>query len=88
MSIAASANEAMPAPPYHQACARRSRQIASIWTGSRPSTSGATPRTSSAVAREASGHIVTASPQPTAPSSVVTRTRHRCRSAPSSFGSG
>ena len=40
------------------------------------------------VARQTSGHDVTASPQPTVPSSASIRQSVRCRIAPLSFGSG
>ena len=90
MSIAESANDEMPPRlPYHQARCLQRRQMSTLSSGSRPTTSSAAmPSIIASVARQTSGHEVTASPQPTVPSSASMRQSVRCRSAPLSFGSG
>ena len=90
MSIAESAKEEMPPRfPYHHARRRQLRQMSTLSSGSRPTTSSRPiPSIIASVARQASGHDVTASPQPTVPSSASIRHSVRWRIAPLSFGSG
>ena len=90
MSMAESAKEEIPPRlPYHQARRRQLRQMSTLSSGSRPTrSSAAIPSIIASVARQASGHEVTASPQPTVPSSASIRHRVRWRIASLSFGSG
>ena len=73
MSIPAQAKLPVPARNCQRPCWKRSACIASRFHGSRPSTNGVIART--AASTEAASAPLHASPQPTSPSSVSTRTR-------------
>ena len=77
-----------PRNPYHQACLRNCLQMAMLSATSLPTMRSPIPEMICSVARQASGHMVTASPQPTVPSVVSIRQKVRCRVAPESLGSG